>query len=295
MKNINIAITILMALGLAACGSSGGNNTTSVTQTTQPSVLDTKPPVTDTQQPKSPPPEQPEFIAKTDLGVTIDKTAAENNDFNKQYPFTGAGFTVPKTPGEVLITTRYNEKSANETDLRVLRLDDKTLEIFPSTTAKIITLTSDNMTRIAVQGENVTTAFITDTDTPFYYSIVNAINPTKDTTALSGTFNYSGTGYHSYAKDGAQNPNTVTDSVVKLTADFDNKFVKGSISSPENEFKTLEVGGYITNNGFQGKVNQTELIGGFFGSQAQEAAGYYLNRDKQDPSYGVFNTSKQAQ
>lgn len=292
MKNTNIAITILMALGLAACGSSGGNNTTSVTQTTQPSVLDTKPPVTDTQQPKSPPPEQPEFIAKTDLGVTIDKTAAENNLFNKQYPFTGAGFSVPKTPGKVLIITPYNDKSANETDLRVLQIDDKTFDIFPSTTANIITLKGNNMTRIAVQGENVTTALITDTDTPFY-SIVNAINPTKDTTALSGTFNYSGTGYHSYAENGAQNPNTVTDSVVKLTADFDNKFVKGSISSLENEFKTLEVGGYITNNGFQGKVNQTELIGGFFGSQAQEAAGYYINPDKADPSYGVFNTSKQ--
>lgn len=261
---------------------------------TQPPVTDTQPPVKDTQPPKpNTPPEQPTFIAKTDLGVTIDKTAAENNHFNKQYPFTGTGFSVPKTPGEVLIATRYNEKAANETDLRVLHIDGKTLEIFPSTTAKIITLTSNNMTRLAVQGENVTTAFITDTDTPFYYSIVNTINPTKDTTALSGTFNYSGTGYHSYAENGAQNPNTVTDSVVKLTADFDNKFVKGSISSPKNEFKTLEVGGYITNNSFQGKVNQAELKGGFFGSQAQEAAGYYINPDKADPSYGVFNTSKQ--
>lgn len=224
--------------------------------------------------------------------MTIQRISTDNNHFNKQYPFTGAGYSVPKTPGPVMIDLRHNANSASAADLRELHIDDKVFEIFPGTTSTSIVMTSENMTRIAKQGQNATIAIVTETDTP-YYIVLNSINPTKDTSTLNGTFNYRGTGYHSYAKDGAKNPNELTDSVVDLTANFNEKFIKGTISSPKDEFKTLEIGGYITNNGFQGKVNQTELKGGFFGSEAQEAAGYYINRDAANPSYGVFNTTKQ--
>lgn len=284
MKKINMAVAVLMTLGLAACGGSGGGNTSS-----SPNTQINTPPQQLTPAPETP---KSETVATTDAGVTIERVSADGNHFNKQYPFTGAGYSVPKTPGEVLIVSRYNEKSADETDLRVLYIDDKVFNIFPSSTAKTIHLTSSNMTRIAQQGQNATIAIVTETDTP-YYIVLNSINPTKDTSTLNGTFNYRGTGYHSYANDGAKNPNELTDSVVDLTANFNEKFIKGTISSPKDEFKTLEIGGYITNNGFQGKVNQTELKGGFFGSEAQEAAGYYINRDAADPSYGVFNTTKQ--
>lgn len=286
MTKSKIILTLVATLVITSCGS-GGNNTTQTSVSTSSSTSGTTPTILSSEEPKTISP----TTAKTPNGITIELSSKNENHINNQDPFVGAGFSTPKQPGEVLIVKRHNSVG-NESDLRTLHIDGKKFDIFPSTTAKNISMKGQNMERIALQGENITIGILSDADTP-HYMFFNAINPTQNTEHLKGVFSYSGTGYHAHATDGSKNPNIVDDSVVKLTADFNDKFIAGTISSPNNDFKSIEIGGYITNNAFQGKVDKTELKGGFFGNQAQEAAGYYTNLDESNPSYGVFKATKQ--
>lgn len=305
MKKINMAVALLMAFGVAACGSNGGGgndpapNTNSVqntggntggsstnndSNTGNSSSTNNGSNTNNASNTNSQP--------KTDLDVAIEKVPTEINRINKQYPFIGSGFETPTTKGEeVSLLDRYNEKVGDEQQLRSIQVDGKVYEIFPSATAKNITIKSDNMTRLAQQGTNTLVAIVKESGTPIYM-FFNAINPTKDIEVLKGSASYEGVGYHVHTTEGSQNPNVASDSVVKLTADFGNKYVKGTVSSPKQEFNAIEIGGHMTNNAFQGKVNDTTLIGGFFGDGAQEAVGRYVNLDEKSPSYGVFKADK---
>lgn len=63
----------------------------------------------------------------------------------------------------------------------------------------------------------------------------------------------------------------------KFTADFGKKTLTGSVS---NDHANVALNATISGNGFSGTTNGTKVDGAFFGNNAQELAGYYLNESQ---------------
>ncbi|WP_066803895.1 Slam-dependent surface lipoprotein [Moraxella oblonga] len=75
----------------------------------------------------------------------------------------------------------------------------------------------------------------------------------------------------------------------KFTADFGKKTLTGSISNAKAS--NIALNATISGNTFAGKNNGTQVDGAFFGNNAQELSGYFINEDK--AFAGAFGASKQ--
>lgn len=74
----------------------------------------------------------------------------------------------------------------------------------------------------------------------------------------------------------------------KFTADFGKKTLTGSVN---NSHTNVALNATISGNGFSGTTNGTKVDGAFFGNNAQELAGYYLNEGQKFA--GGFGATKQ--
>lgn len=78
---------------------------------------------------------------------------------------------------------------------------------------------------------------------------------------------------------------------VSITADFDKKNIEGSIlhTSSLNNI-TTELSASITGNTFEGEKNGTRVKGAFFGENAKEIGGIYVNTEQEySGSFGAKN------
>ena len=90
-----------------------------------------------------------------------------------------------------------------------------------------------------------------------------------------------------YQKDGSNSER----SEMKATADFANKVIDINITEKANAVPGMNFGGKITGNSFAGEVNGIKTQGGFFGENAKEMTGLFINEAEQ--SRGAFGGIKE--
>ncbi|VEI29260.1 Uncharacterized protein conserved in bacteria with the myosin-like domain [Haemophilus parainfluenzae] len=90
-----------------------------------------------------------------------------------------------------------------------------------------------------------------------------------------------------YQKDGSNSER----SEMKATADFANKVIDINITEKANAVPGMNFGGKITGNSFSGEVNGIKTQGGFFGENAKEMTGLFIN--EADQSRGAFGGIKE--
>ena len=89
-----------------------------------------------------------------------------------------------------------------------------------------------------------------------------------------------------YKKDGDDSQRTG----MTATADFANKVIDINIKEKPNFVPGMNFGGKITGNSFAGEVNGIKTQGGFFGENAQEMTGLFIN--EADQARGAFGGIK---
>ena len=92
-----------------------------------------------------------------------------------------------------------------------------------------------------------------------------------------------------YKKDGEQNYSELSD--MTATADFATKVIDINIAGKTNALPGMNFGGKITGNSFAGNANGIKTQGGFFGENAQEMTGLFIN--EADQARGAFGGIKQ--
>ena len=79
-------------------------------------------------------------------------------------------------------------------------------------------------------------------------------------------------------------------SEMTATADFDKKVIDINIAGKTNALPGMNFGGKITGNSFAGDANGIKTQGGFFGENAQEMTGLFIN--EADQARGAFGGIK---
>lgn len=103
----------------------------------------------------------------------------------------------------------------------------------------------------------------------------------------AGTVIYNGGAV--YKKDGDQYYSERTG--MTATADFANKVIDINITEKVNAVPGMNFGGKIIGNSFAGEVNGIKTQGGFFGENAKEMTGLFIN--EADKSRGAFGGIKE--
>ena len=91
-----------------------------------------------------------------------------------------------------------------------------------------------------------------------------------------------------YKKDGEQNYSERSE--MTATADFDKKVIDINIAGKTNALPGMNFGGKISGNSFAGNANGIKTQGGFFGENAQEMTGLFIN--EADQARGAFGGIK---
>ena len=92
-----------------------------------------------------------------------------------------------------------------------------------------------------------------------------------------------------YKKDGEQNYSELSE--MTATADFATKVIDINIAGKTNALPGMNFGGKISGNSFAGNANGIKTQGGFFGENAQEMTGLFIN--EADQARGAFGCIKQ--
>ena len=273
--------TILAALVLSACGSSGGGSDdqdvsapSNQTEQSQPSTAanNTQQPTTSSSQPTSP-------------STTPNQVLTAKN----------IGFVIPKVKGaEVEIAY----PKAEAVDLDVLNVEGKSFNIVPTgwAASEVLKITSNNVTRLVsgTKYKNVRWGLISQEGLNNHYLLAYGINPTTNMPA-TGQATYVGNGVHSYASNGG-GIDTYHLSNAKFNVNFADKSLEGSITPADNEpfgnVDEIKLSAKIDGNQFSGKTAEgTETGGRFYGFGASELSGSYVN--PKATQIGVFGAQKQ--
>ena len=278
---LKFGTTALAVLVLSACGSSGGggsnpNASASSTQSQQnkPSTAaNSTTPTENVAQPSNP---------NTQSGNT-----------NRALTDKHVGFIIPKKGGTI-----QTASISGNPNLYVLDVEGKSINVIPAGMGgeKVLKITANNITRI-VNGslyKNVRWGLITEDSLNNYYLVSYGINPTTDM-PTSGSATYVGQGVHGYADSGSA-IDTYRLSNAKFNVNFADKSFEGTITPDDGKafgnINEVKLSAKIDGNQFHGKTAEgTEAIGRFYGNNASELAGSYLN---EKASYlGVFGAQKQ--
>ena len=92
-----------------------------------------------------------------------------------------------------------------------------------------------------------------------------------------------------YKKDDEQNYSELSE--MTATADFATKVIDINIAGETNALPGMNFGGKISGNSFAGNANGIKTQGGFFGENAQEMTGLFIN--EADQARGAFGGIKQ--
>lgn len=293
--------TALAALVLSACGSSGGGSdapdvsaSTNQTKQSQPSTT-----ANNTTQ-------QPSTTTSTNTNnqtASSQSTPAENvakpstpntqsGNTHRALTDKHAGFVIPKKGGTI-----QTASISGNPNLYVLDVEGKSINILPNGmgAGKVLKITANNITRI-VNGslyKNVRWGLITEDGLNNYYLVSYGINPTTDM-PTSGSATYVGQGVHGYADSGSA-IDTYRLSNAKFNVNFADKSFEGSITPDDGKafgnVNEVKLSAKIDGNQFNGKTAEgTEAVGRFYGNNASELAGSYVN---EKASYlGVFGAQK---
>ena len=224
------------------------------------------------------------------------------------------GFEVNKEDKTVTIIERQIHDDNN---VNLVNVEGQEIEIIPSgyyerpgfigTNEKEI-LQADLPELRSISGKNyknIRWGKFTESTLGSDYYVAFGVNPTTEM-PQSGTANYIGNGMHVEKRADGLDSNL---SFVKLTANFADKTLNGTISlaktgfkdelvlngiaggalPPHLHFDDVSLSAKIQGNQFSGTNNQgVQVEGGFYGKDADEVAGTYQGNDK----FGVFGARK---
>ena len=297
---LKFGTTALAVLVLSACGSSGGGSSNPNASASSAQSEQNKPSTaanSTTQQPST-------TTSTNNQTASSQSTPTENvaqpsnpntqsGNTNRALTDKHVGFIIPKKGGT--IQTAFISGNPN---LYVLDVEGKSIDIIPAGMGggKVLKITANNITRV-VNGslyKNVRWGLITEDSLNNYYLVSYGINPTTDM-PTSGSATYVGQGVHGYANSGSA-IDTYRLSNAKFNVNFADKSFEGTITPDDGKafgnINEVKLSAKIDGNQFNGKTAEgTEAIGRFYGNNASELAGSYLN---EKASYlGVFGAQKQ--
>ena len=280
-----LSLTILATVTLAACGSSGGSNTQPADQAKLTEQAKPTEPVKPAEEPKN----------------------------EEQIALKRVGFEVNKEDKTVTVIERQIHDDNN---VNVVNVEGQAIEIIPSgyyerpvigTNEKEV-LQADSPELRSISGKNyknIRWGKFTEPTLGSDYYVAFGVNPTTEM-PQSGTANYIGNGMHVETRADGLDSNL---SFVKLTANFADKTLNGTISlaktgfkdellsnkiaggalSPEIHFDDVSLSAKIQGNKFSGTNEKgVHTEGGFYGKDAEEVAGTYKGKD----AMGVFGARK---
>lgn len=269
MKNsiIKFSLTALAAFTLAACGSSGGGNS----DNTAAASHDQKTQVT---------PVKPEVPAKSEKPSK--PAEVKNNPTDGR--ISGNGFQIPKSGGNIV--SLIMSSSSTEANVNVINVEGTQIHIIPempgvTLNSKLIIGNSygDDVERV-VGGtkKNIRWGFVDSSNLKNSYIVATGKNATASM-PVSGIVAYEGKAVYGYAKNGNA-INTVTDGNATFQANFADKTLTGKITPNGNALDEVNLSAKISGNTFEGKLNGTSTEGGFYGKNADELTGTYINEQK---------------
>ena len=305
--------TALTALILSACSSGGGSDNSNTSAPSAQSEQSTPSSATNNlpQQPSTTTPSQTvqeSNVAQQSSTTTPSQIVPEENTAqqpptpmppttsqNQLLEAQDVGFLIPKVEGaEIEILSPKTEA----TDLNVLNVEGKRINIIPAgmSSHDVLEITSNNLTRLisGTKYKNVRWGLIDQESLKNRYLLADGINPTTNM-PTTGQATYVGKGVHSYASQG-QGINTYHLSNTHFNVNFADKSLEGSITpandNPFGNINEIKLAAKINGNQFSGKTSEeTETAGRFYGNDANELAGSYLNSKAN--YLGVFGAQKQ--
>lgn len=284
MKKYNIALALLMVLGVTACGSSGGSSssapennpsTTTPTVTTQPTTDTVNTPANE---------EKP----STEPAPPVENIQSDS-PYARKDGMVGGGFILPKEEGEIQTVFL---KGHSEEDFGSITVEGKNIALIPGGfKTKHFTSNASNMIRNVNMQDYTAWGLLWDKELKNQYLTTQGIKATTDM-PKNGTYTYKGSAIQFSGENKAINVDTATSiENAEFTADFDRKVFTGIIPQQDVNNPVI-LSAEITNNTFAGESNGLKTNGGFFGPQASEVIGdYYSTNEK--PVVGVFGAKKQ--
>lgn len=277
------------AVLLAACGSSGGGDSTQ--------QADNKP---STQSQST--------VGKGSGSNTVaSNNAATNNNTTAQTQFGGVlNKTVEKvSPNSDDVS--FNEFAAHAqfsgSDLNTIVVNGKEIKLIPQNVGGKWVVTSDASARRNIYTGLSHTRFGVYTDKVnsnlnHIYLLAHGQLTDASKVPNTGKATYVGTALYGDEKTSdipALNRNDgFAPSVSQFNVDYGNKTIDGTISSPEKYFNSVQLKGNISGNGFAGTHNGVHMEGRFFGGNAEELGGTFSKGTKDNPEMlGSFGAKKQ--
>ena len=316
MKNsiVKFSLTALAAFTLAACGSSGGSSDNTAApsneQKTQMTPAKSEAPVKSEAPAKSEEPAKPEAPAKSETPAKSEEPAKPEAPAKSEAPakpeapakseapakpaevknnpidgrLSGNGFRIPKSGGTV--KSLIMSSSSTEASVNVLNVEGTQINIIPEMPG--VTLNSkliigngygDGVKRV-VGGtkNNIRWGFVNSSNLKNSYIVAAGKNATASM-PMSGTVVYEGKAVYGYAKDGNA-INTVTDGDATFQANFADKTLTGKIIPKGEALDEVNLSATISGNTFEGSLDSTSTKGGFYGKNADELTGTYVNEQK---------------
>jgi len=176
--------------------------------------------------------------------------------------------------------------SSTEASVNVLNVEGTQINIIPEMPG--VTLNSkliigngygDGVKRV-VGGtkNNIRWGFVNSSNLKNSYIVAAGKNATASM-PMSGTVVYEGKAVYGYAKDGNA-INTVTDGDATFQANFADKTLTGKIIPKGEALDEVNLSATISGNTFEGSLDSTSTKGGFYGKNADELTGTYVNEQK---------------
>ena len=301
-----LSLIILTSITLVACGSSNTQPVEQPKSIEQPKSVDQPKPVE-----QSKPVEQPKPVEQ--LKPVEPPKPVEQPKPAEQVSLKRVGFEVNK---EDKIVTVIERQIHDDNNVNLVNVEGHEIEIIPSgyyerpvigTNEKEV-LQADYPELRSISGKNyknIRWGKFTEPALGSDYYVAFGVNPTTEM-PQSGTANYIGNGMHVEKRADYLDSNL---SFVKLTANFADKTLNGTISlaktgykdvlvsngiaggalSPNVHFDDVSLSAKIQGNQFSGTNSQgVQVEGGFYGKDADEVAGTYQGNDK----FGVFGARK---
>lgn len=199
------------------------------------------------------------------------------------------------SPEGIMYADHWNTDNAD--GYNHIKIGDTWIELFPAgVQSKALNQKSAQQIKYLTRGDYTLSgiAQFNDIEGQPFYVISQGKNPTQDM-PTAGTFLYQGKGQHAELENNNLDFNR---SDLTFEADFANKSLTGTVSSPDNIFPTRNLKADMTKqNAFSGVSDGIELRGGFYGSNAAEMTGqYHRNIETENGKeliMGVFNATKQ--
>ena len=190
---------------------------------------------------------------------------------------------------------------SNEPDeVNKLIVEGKAIDIIPGnlSSGKYILTDAKNEIRLVGGRQNIRWGYVGSSQTTEHYVVAQGTYATSksDMDKMAGVIQYSGYAAHLY-NTVPRNPGVdkVVPGKVDINVDFGTKKLAGKIVATDNyQFgadSVVNLSADVKGNKFEGSLNGTSTEGAFYGKDAAELTGYYVNPDKK--YLGVYGASKQ--